>query len=715
MAPGDDMDRTLSAILRPRSIAVVGASRHETSIGREILHNLIEYGFSGPIYPVNPNASSIHSIKCYPTLRDIPDPVDLAVVVVPKEFVPRVVDDAIASKVQGLVVITAGFKEVGGQGETAEHAIRDRIRAAGIRMVGPNCMGVINTDPEVRMNATFAATRPEPGSAGFMSQSGALGEVILSHAHEIGLGIAYFVSMGNKADISGNDLVEAWEGDRRVNVILMYLESFGNPTRFLSIARRVTRTKPILAVKSGRTAAGARAAFSHTGALAAASVAYDTLLDQAGVIRVESLSEMFTLAAAFAHERLPEGPRVGILTNAGGPAIMATDACVTLGLEVIELPADTQSKLRRVLVPEASTRNPVDMVAAADGSSYAKALDILKDEPGLDGLIVIFVSPIMINAVEVARSIIAAARNARRPILTCFMGQEQGKQGVEELRAAGIPVYMFPEEAARAMAGLDRYRRIRSRPEGRTRSFDVDRPRAAAVLSAAASAGRRVLLPEETEQLLVAYGLPMAPSKIAADEKEAVAAAVQVGYPVVLKGIAEDLVHKTEAGAVFLDLRSAAEVEQACRTMREAFDRAARDEPLRQPALRYQVQKMVRGGRETILGIARDPKLGAILMFGLGGIFVEVMKDVVFRILPITDVEAEEMVRGIRGHALLAGARGGPPVDEAFLVEGLLRLGQMAAEHPEIEQVDINPLLAGPDRASSFVVDARVRLAPAAR
>src|SRR5881628_627799 len=429
MAPRDDVDRTLSAILRPRSIAVVGASRHETSIGREILHNLIEYGFSGPIYPVNPNASSIHSIKCYPTLRDIPDPVDLAVVVVPKEFVPRVVDDAIASKVQGLVVITAGFKEVGGQGETAEHAIRDRIRAAGIRMVGPNCMGVINTDPEVRMNATFAATRPEPGSAGFMSQSGALGEVILSHAHEIGLGIAYFVSMGNKA------------------------------------------------VKSGRTAAGARAAFSHTGALAAASVAYDTLLDQAGVIRVESLSEMFTLASAFAHERLPEGPRVGILTNAGGPAIMATDACVTLGLEVIELPADTQSKLRRVLVPEASTRNPVDMVAAADGSSYAKALDILKDEPGLDGLIVIFVSPIMINAVEVARSIIAAARNARRPILTCFMGQEQGKQGVEELRAAGIPVYMFPEEAARALAGLDRYRRLRSRPEGSHRTFDVDRPR----------------------------------------------------------------------------------------------------------------------------------------------------------------------------------------------------------------------------------------------
>ncbi len=700
------MDQSLSAILRPRSIAVVGASRQETSIGREILHNLIEGGFSGPLYPVNPNAASIHSIRCYPSLREVPEPVDLAVIVVPKDLVPRIIDDAIASHVKGLVVITAGFREVGGAGEPAEDAIRDRIRAAGIRMVGPNCMGVINTDPDVRMNATFAATRPEAGTVGFMSQSGALGEVILAHAHQIGLGIAYFVSMGNKADVSGNDLIEAWEDDPRVNVILMYLESFGNPTRFLSIARRVARKKPILAVKSGRTAAGARAAFSHTGALAGTGAAYDTLLEQAGVIRVESMSDMFTLATAFAHERLPAGNRVGILTNAGGPAIMATDALSTLGLEVVDLSAGTQDRLRRVLVPEASLRNPVDMVAAADAQSYAAALEILRDDPGLDGLIVIFVSPVMINAVEVARSIIRAAQNARLPILTCFMGKEQGKQGVEELRASGIPVYMFPEEAARAMAGLDRYRRIRSRPEGSRRTFEVDRERAAAVLRGAAAAGRQILLPEETDDLLRAHGLLMAPSRIAADVAGAVAAAAEVGYPVVLKGVAENLVHKTEAGAVRLDLRSAAEVEQACRVMRES---------LRQPALRYQVQKMVRGGRETILGVARDPKLGAILMFGLGGIFVEVMKDVVFRILPITDVEAVEMVRGIRGHALLAGARGAPPVDEAFLVEALLRLAQMATEHPGIAQVDINPLLAGPDSTSSFIVDARVCIAPAAR
>src|SRR5437867_899846 len=370
MAPGDDVDRTLSAILRPRSIAVVGASRHETSIGREILHNLIEYGFSGPIYPVNPNASSIHSIKCYPSLRDIPDPVDLAVVVVPKEFVPRVVDDAVARQVQGLVVITAGFKEVGGAGESAERAMRDKLRAAGIRMVGPNCMGVINTDAEVRMNATFAATRPEAGSAGFMSQSGALGEVILAHAHEIGLGIACFVSMGNKADVSGNDLIEAWEDDPRVNVILMYLESFGNPAKFAAITRRVTRKKPILAVKSGRTAAGARAAFSHTGAIAGGEVAVETLFEQCGVLRAGTMAEMFTLATALAHQPLPAGNRVAILTNAGGPAIMATDACSTLGLEVGELSRGTREALRGELAAEASVRNPVDMIASEIGRAH---------------------------------------------------------------------------------------------------------------------------------------------------------------------------------------------------------------------------------------------------------------------------------------------------------------------------------------------------------
>jgi acetyl coenzyme A synthetase (ADP forming)-like protein len=696
----------LDAIFRPRSIAVVGASRRPQSIGHEILHNLIEFGYSGAIYPVNPKADAVHSIRCYPALRDIPDPVDLAIIVVPQPEVLAVVDDAAAKGVRGLVTITAGFRETGAAGLQAERELQEKVRAAGIRMIGPNCMGVINTDPEVRMNATFAATAPTTGSAGFMSQSGALGGMILAHAGLIGLGIARFVSMGNKTDVSGNDLLEAWEDDPRINVILMYLESFGNPARFASITRRVTRKKPILAVKSGRSAAGARAAFSHTGALAGSEAAVDSLLEQCGVLRMRTLNEMFSLATALAHQPLPRGRRIGVLTNAGGPAIMATDALSERGLEVPDLPPSTQAALRKVLAAEASARNPVDMIASADGPRYPAALDIQLREDAIDGLLVLFVSPIMINAVEVARAIIAAGRGASKPILTCFMGKEQGRQGVEELRAAGLPVYLFPEEAARAMAGLLRYRRLRERPEGSHREFDVDREAARGILGAAAASGRNALNPEETTALLEAYGLPVAKSRTVAGEEEAVAAADAIGYPVVVKGVAEGLVHKSEGGFVRLDLRQAEEVREACREMARGFERS----PGARGPLRFLVQTMVRDGHETILGLSRDPQFGSLLMFGLGGIFVEVMKDVVFRVLPLTDAEARGMVRGIRGHPILAGARGGPKADEEFLVEAALRLAQMGSELPEIDQIDLNPLIAGPDRSRSFVVDARVSL-----
>ncbi|MFQ5877529.1 MAG: acetate--CoA ligase family protein [Acidobacteriota bacterium] len=698
------MDRSLDAVLRPRSIAVVGASRTRQTIGREILHNLIGYGFTGTIYPVNPHATSVHSIRAYPSLRAVPERVDLAVVVVPRAAVRRVVDDAVASRVRGLVVITAGYRETGEPGRREEEALRDVVRAAGIRMVGPNCMGVINTDPQIRMNATFAAAQPERGSVGFMSQSGALGEMILAHARDIDLGLAYFVSMGNKADISGNDLIEAWEDDPRVNVILMYLESFGNPAKFAAITRRVTRRKPILAVKAGRTAAGARAAFSHTGALAGTEVAVDTLLEQCGVLRVGSMSEMFNLATAFAHQPLPAGNRVVILTNAGGPAIMATDACATLGLDIVELSGATQARLRRVLAPEASVRNPIDMIASADASRYAAALRVLREDPEVDGLIVLFVSPIMINALEVARSIVAAARGARKPILTCFMGTEQGRQGVRELRRAGVPVYLFPEEAARAMAGLDRYRRIRERPAGRVPALSIDRGRAERALRSAARAGRPDLTPEETADLLAAYGFPIAASRTVTTPAEAIEAASAIGYPVVVKAQVEGLVHKTERGAVRVDLRNGDEVAAACRAIRAAIGDAR---------LRYQVQAMIRGGHETILGITQDPKFGPLVMFGLGGVYVEVMRDVVFRRAPITDVEAREMVHGIRGYPLLAGARGTPRADEEFLVEALIRLGRLAGDQPEIEQLDVNPLIVGSDRRGSFVVDARVRISGA--
>jgi acetyl coenzyme A synthetase (ADP forming)-like protein len=711
-------DARLDAILRPRSIAVVGASRKPHSIGREILHNLIRFGFNGPVYPVNPALGAVHSIRAYPSLRDIPDPVDLAIIVVPRAAVPAVLDDAVARGVRGLVVITAGYRETGAEGARAEEELKAKVRGAGIRMVGPNCMGVINTDPEVRMNATFAATTPIPGTAGFMSQSGALGEMILERAEQIGLGIACFVSMGNKTDVSGNDLLEAWEADPRINVILMYLESFGNPDRFAAITRRVTRRKPILAVKSGRSAAGAKAAFSHTGSLAGSEVAVDSLLEQCGVLRMGTLSELFNLATALAHQPLPAGNRIAILTNAGGPAIMATDALAMRGLDVVELPPATQAALRAVLAPEASVRNPVDMIASADGPRYDAALKILTRDQAIDGLLVLFVSPITINALDVARAIVANGRGARLPILTCFMGKEQGRQGVEELRRAGLPVYLFPEEAARAMAGLLRYRRLRDRPEGTTPVFEVDRPRARAALARAAAEKRQVLSLVETSELLAAYGLPVVPTRVVRSGAEAIEAASELGYPVVVKGQAEGLVHKTDVGAVKVDLRNGDDVAEACRAIARSVAAAGTGTAAvaQAPgagsagAIQFVVQTMVRGGHETILGLSHDPQFGPLLMFGLGGIFVEVMKDVVFRVLPLTDVEARDMVRSIRGYPIRAGTRGGPRADENFLVEAVLRLGQLAAECPEIDQVDMNPLIIGTAREQSFVVDARIRL-----
>ncbi len=704
MSPADP---GLDALLRPRSIAVVGASRRTQSIGHEILRNLVSFGFTGPVYPINPGAGSILSIRAYPSLRDLPEPVDLAVVVVPRREVPDVVDDAVARGVRGLVVITAGYRETGPEGARAETELRDRVRGAGIRMVGPNCMGVINTDPEVRMNATFAATAPLAGTAGFMSQSGALGEMILAHAAQIGLGIACFVSMGNKTDLSGNDLLEAWEDDPRINVVLMYLESFGNPARFAAITRRVTRKKPVLAVKSGRSAQGARAAFSHTGSLAGAEVAVDSLMEQCGVLRMRSLHEMFDLATALALQPLPRGNRIAILTNAGGPAIMATDACVERGLEVPELPEDAQAALRRLLAPEASVRNPVDMIASADGSRYAAALDVLLRVEGIDGLIVLFVSPVTINAAEVAQAIIAAGRERRRPILTCFMGKEQGAASVEALRQAGLPVYLFPEETARAMAGMLRYQRIREREEGKPAAFAVDRARARAVLDGARAAGRVTLEGDEVAVLLGAYGLPVIPTRAARTPAEAIEAASAIGYPVVVKGHAEGLVHKSDRGAVKVDLRNGDDVAGACRDIAASLAGSGG------PGPSFLVQPMVRGGHETILGLSHDPQFGPLLMFGLGGIFVEVMKDVVFRLLPITDVEARAMVRSIRGYPILAGARGGPRADEGFLVEAILRLGQLAGDFPELEQIDINPLIVGVEGSPAAVVDARVRLAAA--
>jgi len=693
----------LDAIFRPRSVAVIGASRRSQSIGQEILRNLVDFEFSGPCYPVNARASAVHSMRAYRAVGEIPGPIDLAVVVVPRDRVLAVVDACGRKKVPGLVVITAGFREVGEDGARLERELERRLRRYGMRMVGPNCMGVINTEADVRLNATFAAAVPPRGNIGFISQSGALGEAILADAADNGIGVAMFVSMGNKTDVSGNDLLEYWEHNDDVQVVLMYLESFGNPRKFTQLARRVTRRKPIITVKAGRTPAGARAASSHTGSIVGLDVAVDSLLEQCGVLRVNSLEQMFIQAAALANQPVPRGSRVAIVTNAGGPAILCTDSLIGRGARMAELGRTTRRALARVMPPEGSAANPIDMIASADGARYRAVLDIVKRDPGVDGIIAIFVSPVMIDAFEVARAI-AEAADGTLPVLSVFMGKNRSREGLEELARRRVPVYRFPEEAASGMAALVRYRELRDAPAGREVRFRVDAPRAARAVRRARRARRAALAPTEVREVLAAYGFPLAVSHVVSSAAEAIAAAQEIGYPVVLKVDSDVVSHKTDVGGVKVDLRNADEVGQAFRDLRARV--RSRD-----PGARYLVQRLVRGGRELILGMKHDPQFGPLLMFGLGGVFVEALRDFSVRIHPLTDVGARAMIERLRGYALLTGLRGEKPVALPLVEACLLRLSQLVTDlEDDLAELDINPFIVTDDPAGSFVVDARIAL-----
>jgi acetate---CoA ligase (ADP-forming) len=706
----------LDAILKPRSVAIIGASRKPGSIGREIIHNLIDFGFQGPIYPVNPERTHIHSIRAYASVEEIPDPVDLAVVVVPRDHVLAVVEACARKGIPGLVVITAGFREAGKEGAKLEVKVAKAARDGGMRMLGPNCMGVVNSDPEVAMNAAFGATQPLAGHAAFASQSGALGEVVIAAARRVGLGISSFVSVGNKADLEGNDLLEWWETDPNTNVILLYLEDFGDTHRFAALARRITREagKPILAVKSGRTRQGAAAAASHTGALAGGDTAASSLFSTSGVIRCNTVQELFELGLAFTSQPLPRGRRVAVLTNAGGPGIMATDALVADGFEMADLRPETRAALD-VLAPKAApVHNPVDLIASADPETYRAATELLLADPEVDALLPLFVSPVASDPTAVARGIVAgvaaglARADAPKPVLSCFMGRDQGGEAAAVLQAARIPVYSFPESAAEALGAMDRFREWRSRPEERIVRFTVDRARAAERISAARAARRAWLTGPEVLDLLAAYGIPTVPSRAVATPEEAIAFADEVGYPLVLKLLAEDVVHKSDVGAVQLDLRSAREVKGAFWEITQAVRR--RSLVPEGQALSFLAQKMVSGGREVILGAVEDPVVGHLLMFGLGGVFVELMEDVVFRVLPVTDVDAREMVRGVKGFPLLQGYRGEPAADISALEEVLQRMGQLVGDFPEIAEMDLNPFVVLPAGRGGLAVDARIRL-----
>jgi acetyltransferase len=701
------MAHSLDSIIAPHSIAVVGASRSPDTIGHQILANLVNYGYTGAVYPVNPGVTSVHSIKAWPGVADIPDSVDMAVVCVPKKSVLQVAEEAGRKGVKGLVVISAGFRELGAEGAGRERELMTICRRYGMRLVGPNCLGVLNADPAVSMNATFAPCMPPYGHAGFVSQSGAMGLSVLDYAREYGIGIAQFVSMGNKPDVSGNDLLLYWEDDPRIGVILMYVESFGNPRRFLEIASRVTRKKPIIVVKSGRSAVGARAASSHTGALAASDAAMSALLTQAGVLRAGSVEALFDLAMAFGGQPLPRSRRVAVLTNSGGPGILAADALEANTMTVAELAPETVIRLKPLFPEEASLQNPLDMIASASPAGYRAALDGLLHDPGIDGAMAIFVPPLGVRQEDVAEAIVAAkGSHPDKPVLAVLMGRQGLPQGKAELHAVGIPAYIFPESAARAFAAMSRYREWRERPLPTDESPVVDRARAAAILAQARGEQRPRLDELESLELLAAYGIGVPPAVLARSEDEVVAAAERLGYPVVMKIVAPAIVHKTDAGGVRVGIGNALEART---THQDIIAGARRAEP-GAAITGIMVQPMVPGGRELIVGMTRDPSVGALIMFGLGGTLVEVLGDVVFRLAPIHRLDASDMVRGIRSFRLLEGLRGAPPASLGALEDVLLRVSRLATDFPEIQELDLNPVLAFHDRA--VAVDARVMLSP---
>ena len=701
------VSKSLDAIFRPQSIAVIGASRERGGVGREILGNLVTYEFKGTVSPVNPRANTVMSMKSFPSLAAIPDPVDLAIIVVPARIVPQIMEECGRKGVRGAIIISAGFKEVGEKGAQLEQEVAVIAKKYGIRVVGPNCMGVINTEQDVRMNATFAITMPIDGTIGLMSQSGALCGTLLDYAREVEIGFSKFVSMGNKMDVSANDLLEAWEADDAVKLVLMYIESFGNPRKFTRIARSLSRKKPVVAVKSGRTAAGARAISSHTGSLAEGDILTDAVFHQCGVLRVESIEDLLDYAKAFTGQPLPAGNRVAVVTNAGGPGIMATDACVSHGLEMAALEDRTKRTLKEHLSPAAAINNPVDMLAEGNAQMYETVLDAVLHDKNVDSVIVIFVHPLMTDAAAVNVAIHRACARHEKPVLGVFMNTREQRRA--RPNGCTLPVYMFPESAAKALAAMYRYSLIKTRPEGKIRRFDVKAEVAESVVLKARAEGRKWLLPREVETVLSAYGFEMPRSVLCTDADMAAAAAGDIGYPVVMKLVSSDIVHKSDVGGVKADIRNEAELRDSFSRITDAFAKLREQNPsyMMDGIL---VQEMVKEGKETIMGMTTDPNFGPVTMFGLGGVYVEVLKDVAFRVAPLTDVDAGEMIRSIRGFPILDGARGEKPVDLERLSEHIQRMSQMIMDLPEITEMDINPLMVFEKGRPFKVVDARIAI-----
>jgi acetyltransferase len=693
----------LKNLFLPKSIAVIGASREKGKVGHNVLNNLVKYEFPGKVYPINPKAKTLLGKKCYPSVSDVPGEIDLVVFAIPAAAVVDVFDQCGEKKVPAAVVISAGFKETGRKGASLEAKLAEKVAKYGIRVLGPNCLGVVDTSS--KLNASFAAGMPAPGNIGFFSQSGALCTAILDWALGEGIGFSKFVSLGNKLDIDEIDMLREMGDDDQTEVILGYIEGVKDGVEFLKVARSVTSKKPVIMIKSGGTEAGARAASSHTGSLAGSEKAFSAAFAQSGIIRVTAVEDLFDYARAFSSKRYPSGNRVAIVTNAGGPAIIASDAVEHSSLRMASFGKETIESLRASLPPNASLYNPVDLIGDAKDDRYSAALEAVLDDENVDGVFVIFTPQAMSGPEKVAHAVSRYGSDGK-PVLAAFMGGPTVKGSIEILSKASIPNYHYPERAISAMEAMVRYDRWRKRPEPQHKEFPVNREQVHGLFAEAMERGQAEIGEHQAREIISAYGFKVPGSVIANNVSDAEFIAEKIGYPVVMKIASPDIMHKSDFGGVRVGVRDREEVRKAFTEMRERAKRLLPDADVWGGS----VQEMVQGGKEVILGMVRDPQFGPVIMFGLGGIYVEVLKDVSFRIAPLSVEDAQEMIRDIRSLPLLQGVRGEKAIHFDSIVESLLRLSQLVTDFKEIFDIDVNPLKVFPEGREPVALDARLTL-----
>ncbi len=692
----------LHTLFNPKSVAVIGASTKELSIGNRIIKNLVDFGFKGPIYPINPKADVVRDVKAYPTIQDVPGDIDLVHIVIPNKFVPQAIEDCGKKGVKVVIVNTAGFKEIGGDGEVLEEAVLSKAKEYDIRVFGPNCQGIINTDPDVRAYCNFTFTKPEEGFISIAAQSGGVAEVINQRFSELGVGVRMYASNGNACDVSITEVLQYWAKDEKTRVIVLYVEGLSEPQQFMEVLKEVAAKKPVLAMKAGRTEEGAKAASSHTGGLAKQEITTELIFRKAGALTFRDEEELCQAAVAFASQPIPRGDRVGMITNTGGPAIIATDELVDAQLQIPPLSEKTKGVLKEKLFSAASINNPIDVLATAGAEHFRAAMDAMMDEDTIDSLYINFVTPFFVDTDSVAVEIAEVNKAKKKPLVCNLMtDKRQWTETLRILKEGEVPCYSFPETAARALIALTRYSKLAKRDAGKVNTFiDVDKNKAEEIIAGAKEAGRNMLSATDVYELLSAYRIPVAGWRVVGSAEDAVKAASEIGYPVVIKADSETIIHKSDMGGVAVNLKDSDAVLSTVKHMENKLGGNA--------DLRFFIQEYLPGGREIIIGAKAEKDLGHLVLFGLGGVYVELLKDISFELTPVSTTEAKEMVTSIKSYPLLSGFRGEKGVNRDKLIEVLQRVSQLVTDLPAIQEMDLNPIIAYEDKVS--VVDARIRI-----